>query len=182
MLDLNSISLTAQEAETVIGIDSKLAKSISNWANRGLITAQSEGGKGKPRRYSFCHLMEINIALELMAIEGFGPEAALKAGRRVAHEGSGGAGWDDCPLEGLQRNPGMPYHHSHGATLLLVGASHSQVVAVSSDTPFSHIQDLAGCPSWVTINVTEIFNHLSFRLGLDPIAVLDEAYPEDVAL
>ena len=166
-------SFSSREAGEAIGIE---VKHITNWATRGFIVGQSEGGKGKRRLYSFNNLLEITLALELMAVEGLGPESAFRAARRPAFFGGAFkarfAGDVAVPTD--ERMPGLPFHHSLGDTVLVVGKNNNRVILTDDGRiPFESDGPV------IVVSVSKVFQHLCGRLGLDPESILDFIYKVD---
>ncbi len=178
-------TFTAQSVALATGSP---AKQITDWCNMGRVVGQREPvGRGKSRQFSWFNVMEIAIAAELMDMGMTSVHDAFSAAQLFAHASSGATGWagddgisedDDKP----HRWPGLPFHHEHGVTFLLIWKGRSDVQLAD---PEGNVNLLQFPPLYsrttgiIAVNVSEIFARVCHRMALDYREVLDEAYSKD---
>lgn len=156
--------------------------------NRSYVVAQgpralkddgkSDKPEGKHARFGFYTFMEFALAYRLEAL-GFQPVTAFKYAAQFAH-GSGGGDVFDMP----SREPGLPFHYSHGKTIFAVGCGRSWEdlwkPGEEYDT-YGQIQRHLNCDDFVTVNASEVFDTVCGALRVHPYLALDAAYPEDAS-
>ena len=159
-------------ANDIVAVTGVPLKNIQNWTDRGFITGQSAGVRGKPRIFSWYSLIEVAVANELM--HGFmaAPADAFKVAKKVSHTGV-----ENSALTGASRNPGLPYHHNQGDTFIVVKRSSAQVILATQIPSAIESSDKVA----LVINFSAIFNDICGALRLHPYVVLDAEYPEDVS-
>lgn len=180
-MELLNRKFTSQSVALATGVD---AKSIQNWAARGMLIGHREAtGKGNPVAFSWFNVMEVAIAAELQEIGVPSIQEAFSAAQGFAHVGHSPSGWVGDEPDGPDRLPGLPWHHSHGKTMLFLyeggsGLKHiadNGLVNLYAITPqFSRFTSLK------VVNVSEIFNRVVNRMAMNPSEVLDEAYAKPV--
>lgn len=179
-MDLLERSFSPSEVAQATGVK---AKTISSWADRGLIVGHKSGGSGKGshRRHSWFNVMEVACATALMEAGVRAPADAFKAAMHFAHVGSGASGWGEegATLYRPARQPGLPHHWGDGHSLLIVAGERSIVRPTKPrDGSFwSYLHELGTPEAFTTVNVTMVFQRVTHNFGLDWRVVLDEAYP-----
>ena len=159
---------------------------LQSWLHRDHIIGQKEikggGGPGRQRQFSCLNVIEIAVAAHLMQL-GASPKDAFRAGQRFSHTSDGGASWvgddaisDDKPV----RLSGFPYFEG-GDTLLCVSGARATVVQADRThaLPMREVSRNLGNPiGFIALNVTVLFYQVMQRMGMHPVAVLDEAYAD----
>lgn len=135
-----------------------------SYINRGhVVGADGENslpgkGTGRHRQYSWYALNQFFIAKRLMDV-GLEAKTAFAAAVKYVHFG-------DRNL----RHPSLPYHFSHGQTLLVVFPDEKVRVMLAKDlSPYS---------DHTSINCSKAFRDLGQKMGFDPDKVLMDAYPQ----
>ena len=158
---------------------------MQNWLSRGLLTSgKIEGGgvQGKFRLLDFFNVMQIAIAKELIDI-GVPAGTALRKAQDFAHVGNG-------PINGLpERLPGLPFHTSHGLTVLAVSADRTwEDLWVKGRDTYTSIRHNLNAETFVAINATRVFQRVCDGLvtftgnpDLSPGKVLDAEYKSPAA-
>lgn len=159
------------------------------WLKRDLLIGHKQvpeheieggGSRGKHRRFRWYSVMEAALAGVLIS-HGFPPAKAFPAVGMFAHASDGGSHWTgEAP--GPLRLPGLPFHHKHGPTYLYIAGDQSFTVCRSvpefSEERARNI--LGNALAYTVIDTSELFNHMSARLGIRPYGALDEIYGERV--
>ncbi|OWJ76986.1 helix-turn-helix domain-containing protein [Haematobacter genomosp. 1] len=170
MPELFSRTFTVTEVAEALGVDSK---DVQNYAARGLIVGhkgEAPAGKGRARAFTFFNVMEIAVAISLKNFLTIPPMNAFMIAGRFAHGGQG------LPIE---RKPALPFHHRHGRTILVFTADQDgEIIWRPGADIFAEARHaLNGALSFGTVDVSTLFERVVTRLGFDPRAVLDAAYP-----
>ena len=178
-MELYTRMFTPQEVATATGLE---AKSIHNWATRGLIVGQRDAvGKGHTRMFSWFNVMEVAVAAALMEIGMNSPQDAFAGTRLFSHSGDGGSGWaqDDAIADDDDlRLPALPYHHSAGVTFLFVWKEGAEVRLSKDGTIDLHSirPEYSRATGFIVLNLSELFARVAYRLGCDYRVLLDQAY------
>jgi hypothetical protein len=182
IMELLNRNFTSQAVAAATGLE---PKAIQNWTSRGLIVGQRDGtGKGRHMNFSWFNVMEIAIAAELIEFN-VSVQSAFAVAQMFSHASSGGAQWagDDGISDDSEpfRYPGLPWHHNLGKTYIFVWKDGFSIrllndvgqVSLATIAPYPHRKT-----AYMALAVSEIFDHVCFRIGEHPNKLLDEAYPD----
>lgn len=163
---------------------------LQNWIKREVIVGHGDddieggGSQGRHRRFSFHALMQISIGAALIRASGGGDlRQAFNAAMIFAHSGEGPSGWvnakDEIESGDPNRDPGMPYHWSHGRTLMGCAGDNTTIVLLrpKQDSFFEIRQNLRRAEGFVVLDASAVFERVCAHIGLDYREVLDAAYP-----
>lgn len=147
--------------------------------NRGYVVAagprNKDGDKetGKHSRFSFFTLMQFAMAYKLADL-GVQNEAAFKAAADFAHVGGGGE------VFGLpERLPAIPFHQDEGETIFGMTTVRTFEELWKRGENYDTYGKLArtlNSYDFVTVNASDVFNHVCGAIGEHPYTVLDQVY------
>ncbi|MDJ0994463.1 MAG: hypothetical protein QNI90_12885 [Dinoroseobacter sp.] len=147
--------------------------------SRGLAVAQgprsmnSNKPSGKHARFSYFTLMEFTVAYHLQFM-GWSLEKAFQLSQCFAHSGDLGKRHLGLPKRVLA----VPYHKQHGETIFAVSPVTLRKICIPASRQDFHRLLKLGLESdeVQTVNVSQIFDHVCWRLNLDPRVELDKIY------
>lgn len=151
--------------------------------NRGYVTGEGprhvngEKPAGRHSRFSFFTLMEFRLAYELYDKMGLQLDTSFQYARHFSHVSGGGA------VFGMPtRHPSLPFHYRYGDTLLGIAGERSAEIATDTDRGknlYSEMTYRLRSDDFILVNVSKVFERLCSAMSLHPLAVLDEAYPDE---
>jgi len=182
-MDILNLKLEARQVATLADID---PAKMQLWLNRNLIVGQLEpieggGSRGIRRKFSFFNLMDIAIARALVDA-GLAPKSAFQISQYFAH--TGGDRTETSP----ERHPSLPFHQSHGDTILATSLGRHWIGTVDEKSGggiqamFFHLslaRTERPVESAAIVNTSAIFSQVCEGLSLHPYKVLDEIYGDD---
>jgi hypothetical protein len=159
---------------------------LQNWFRRGHVRGDMkddqmiEGGgvQGRPRVFSWAAMMEVSIAARLIEA-GCSPGRAFEVAQLYSDTGDGEAGFVGVSAEDPLRKPGLPFHHGHGETILVLRGEEAEILLAKDGlVDLSMYRHSAGkVQAVVALNVSQLFQIVALRLGVDGREILDKAYP-----
>ena len=160
---------------------------LQNWFRRGHIRGETgakqmiEGGgvQGRSRVFSWAAMMEVSIAARLIDV-GCGAARAFEVAQLFSDGGDGGLHWEEEGNELPERKPGLPYHYRHGETILTLCGEEAEIILTKDgDLNLTMYRRADGrARALVALNVSEVFQLVALRLGVDAREILDQAYPQ----
>lgn len=163
---------------TIGHVTSRNPSTLRTHINRGLAVAQGPRSmnknkpSGKHARFSYFTLTEFTVAYHLQAM-GWSLEKAFQLSQRYAHSGDGG-GFFGLPKRVLA----APFHHEHGETIFAISPTNLRNLCIPAARPDFHrlLKNGLETDEVQTVNVSQIFKHVCWRLGQDPRVELDKIY------
>ncbi len=193
-MQLFSMKFTTPQVTEITGLPND---TIQNWIKRGSIIGHRPGAdmgisgggsQGRHRQFSFFAVMQFALTGAFVKL-GISATEAAKMAVDFCH-----AGGDGEPFGLPYRNPGLPFHHNHGATIYAACGERSAETIWEDHLPkdkrtrdvMADISAHLG-PVFALVNASKLFdevcagiirvtgNHIDFH----PYKLLDEAYPDD---
>lgn len=167
----------------IIEITDVTKYNLQSYSVRGHLVSDSAnigGGKvqGKRRTYSFCSLMHLAIAKELIDV-GFAAKSAFNHAAQFAYTGS------SDEEDNFDREPGLPFHQDHGDTLLAVSGNRIWIGCWRHSSPNSMdnmMSALGGSAGYTgvtvlaLVNASNVFDRVCRRMDQQAYDILDEVY------
>lgn len=170
-MDYSAITQSSSEVARLARV---APNTLQAWVKRGVIAGYRDnpdkigggGRKGKHLKWSFWCIMEVAVAQALVSTGVSELGVAFRAAYEFAHLG------DELRL------PGLPFDRKRGQTILVLSRSQTKVLQWEPGTdPIALFwSEMRKPESWITVNVAAVFRRVVTELGLDPAAVMQEAY------
>lgn len=171
----NPLTFSAGDVARAAQID---ADTLQNFLKRHPIFKNSyEGGgaRGRHKRYSWHAMMHVTAASALIAA-GLAAGRAFEAAAKFAHFGELSIGG-----EVTRRRPGLPYHWSHGKSLLVVTPDHAEVIHTGDPNKLP-LHLIRGAPpsrfplAFTLLDVSTLFERVCREFGFNDAEMLNDAY------
>lgn len=144
---------------------------LQNWLKRKLVVGQKDidggGSQGRHRQFSFFNLIEIATAKALIEVGMTDLKSAFYAAGYFAHTGD------------AERAPGCPFNKETGITLLVAGQGWARDVFLSPTGSALELYNQIvqrGSIGATIVDMSQVFNLVTARVGYHPEAVLEIAY------